>query len=231
MLALIALGNLARTRVHRLHAPMTMIMNAQATAVPEKTRAEPIPVRTGAASRKTSTRHTDTGTGTGGPADDQAQLGADQAAITLTRLRWGVGAEVLIAASVLAVTAVLVNTPTARETYTPPATAVAVFNTGGPQGTGRITIVMTPDQLGPNQFRFSVTNDNGHPFRPAQIQAALALPQRNLGPLAIKLTTQKPGTYLSAPVIVTITGQWQLRITIRTDPFDETTVTVPVGVH
>jgi hypothetical protein len=30
---------------------------------------------------------------------------------------------------------------------------------------------------------------------------------------------------------VTITGQWQLRITIRSDAFDETTVTIPVSVH
>jgi hypothetical protein len=30
---------------------------------------------------------------------------------------------------------------------------------------------------------------------------------------------------------VTFAGQWQLRITIRTDAFDETTVVVAVSVH
>jgi uncharacterized protein YcnI len=49
--------------------------------------------------------------------------------------------------------------------------------------------------------------------------------------LNVKLTAEKPGIYLSAPVIVTITGQWQLRITIRTDAFDETTVAISVAVH
>ena len=57
------------------------------------------------------------------------------------------------------------------------------------------------------------------------------LPERNLGPLPVQFTMEGPGTYLSAPVIVTITGQWSLRITIRSDAFDETTVTIPVSVH
>jgi copper transport protein len=124
-----------------------------------------------------------------------------------------------------------VNTPTARETYRPPASAKTAFNTGGPQGTGTVSFLVTPDRLGPNQIRLSVTNDKGQPYRPQQVDAVLALPERNLGPLPVKLTAQGPGTYLSAPTVVTITGQWQLRITIRSDAFDETTVTIPVAVH
>jgi copper transport protein len=151
--------------------------------------------------------------------------------VTLTRLRWSVSIEVAIVTAVLAVTAALVNTPTARETYRPPETVSAAFNTGGPQGTGTVAVLVTPARLGPNQFRVSVTNDKGQPYRPQQVDAVLALPERNLGPLPVKLTAQGPGTYLSAPAIVTITGQWQLRITIRSDAFDETTVTIPVSVR
>lgn len=223
MCALIALGNLARQRVSRLQAPVSAIMTAHATAVMGKTRVGMVPVNAGGPGRKNNGRN-------GGP-DDEAQLNADRAAITLTRLRWSVSAEVLIAATVLAATALLVNTPTARETYSPPASAVVPFDTGGPQGRGNVSVLMTPDRLGPNQLRFSVTNESGQPYRPQQIEADLALPARDLGPLPVKLTAEQPGTYLSAPVIVTITGQWQLRITIRTDAFDETTVAVPVAVH
>jgi copper transport protein len=82
-------------------------------------------------------------------------------------------------------------------------------------------VLVTPDRLGPNQFRLSVTNGHGQPYRPQQVEAALALPERDLGPLPVTLTAQGPGTYISAPAIVTITGQWQLRITIRSDAFDE----------
>ena len=110
-------------------------------------------------------------------------------------------------------------------------TAAIAFNTGGPQGTGKVSVLVTPGRLGPNQLRLSVTNDQGQPYRPQQVEAVLALPARDLGPLPVKLTAEEPGTYLSAPVIVTITGQWQLLITIRSDAFDETTVTIPVPVH
>jgi copper transport protein len=132
---------------------------------------------------------------------------------------------------VLAVTAVLVNTPTARETYSPPASAAAAFNTGGPQGAGNVAVLVTPARLGPNVFRLSLTNDKGQPYRAPQVQAALALPERNLGPLPVNLTAGAAGTYVSTPTVVTITGQWQLRITIRSDAFDETTVVIPISVH
>jgi copper transport protein len=231
--ALVALGNLARQRVQRLRAPVAAIVAAQAGPVQEAAPANLVTVKAGARARANHNlgpRRTDTRTGVGG-ADESAQLNADQGAVTLTRLRWSVSIEVAIVTAVLAVTAVLVNTPTARETYRPPTTATAAFDTGGPQGTGRVSVVVTPARLGPNVFRVSVTNVNGQPYRPQQIAVALALPERNLGPLPVQLTMEGPGTYLSAPVIVTITGQWSLRITIRSDAFDETTMTIPVSVH
>jgi copper transport protein len=208
---------------------------AQAGPAREAAPADLVTVKAGTRGRaslgpRPRPRRAEARNGAGGP-DDEAQLNADQAAVTLTRLRWSVSVEVAIVTAVLAVTAVLVNTPTARETYAPPATATAAFNTGGPQGAGHVSVLVTPDRLGPNQLRLSVTNGQGRPYRPQQIVAVLALPERNLGPLPVKLTPQGPGTYLSAPAIVTITGQWQLRITIRSDAFDETTVTIPVSVH
>ena len=231
--ALVALGNLARQRVQRLRAPVAAIVAAQASPVREAAPANLVTSKAGARARASHSlrpRRTETQAGDGG-GDESAQLNADQAAVTLTRLRWSVSVEVAIVAVVLAVTAVLVNTPTARETYRPPTTATAAFDTGGPQGTGKVSVVVTPARLGPNVFRMSVTNVNGQPYRPQQITAVLALPDRNLGPLPVRLTAEGPGTYHSAPAIVTITGQWSLRITIRSDAFDETTVTIPVAVH
>jgi copper transport protein len=250
MLVLIGLGNLARKRVQRLRAPVAAIAAAQAspvrTAPPrEVTEKELVTLKVGGRSRGGhSTRPARSGTGNGGGGrngadtrngaggpDDEAQLNADQATLTLRRLRWSVSVEVAIVTIVLAVTAVLVNTPTARESYAPPASAAAAFNTGGPQGAGNVSVEVTPARLGPNQLRVSVTNDKGGPYRPQQIEAVITLPARDLGPLPVKLTAERPGTYLSAPVILTLTGQWQVQITIRSDAFDETTVTMPVSVH
>jgi copper transport protein len=222
MCVLVALGNLARQRVQRLRAPVAAIVAAQASPVVE--------AAVGRASHRPRPLRIDVRNGAGGP-DDEAHLNAEQAAVTLTRLRWSVSVEVAIVIAVLAVTAALVNTPTAREAYAPPVTVAAAFNTGGPQGTGTVSVLVTPGRLGPNQFRVSVTNGQGQPYRPQQVEASLALPERNLGPLPVKLTAEEPGTYLSAPTIVTITGQWQLQITIRSDAFDEVTVMLPVSVH
>lgn len=123
------------------------------------------------------------------------------------RLRWSVAVEVLIATVVLGATAMLVNSPTARESHNPPASATAAFDTGGPQGSGTVSVVMTPDRLGPNQLRLSLAGTSGRPYRPTEIDASLALPERNLGPLAIKLTAGKqPGTYLGGPAIVMTLG-------------------------
>lgn len=155
----------------------------------------------------------------------------DRAVVSLARLRWSVTAEVVIAAIVLAVTAVLVNTPTARETFTKPASAIVAFNTGGANGSGRVSVTVTPARLGSNQVSMSLTGSGGRPYRPQEVQAALSLPARHLGPLAVPLRPAGPGHYRGGPVTATITGVWQLQITIRSDAFDETTIDVPVPVH
>jgi copper transport protein len=151
--------------------------------------------------------------------------------VTLRRLRWSVAAETMIVLVVLAVTAVLVNTATARESYTPPASGTVAFNTGGPGGRGNVSITVTPAVLGPNQVRVSVTGSTGRPYSPQQIQVALLLPAQHLGPLPVTLKQDGAGRYASGSVAVPIAGQWQLQIIIRSDAFDETTVVVPVNVH
>ena len=151
--------------------------------------------------------------------------------VTLRRLRWSVAAETMIVLVVLAVTAVLVNTATARETFAPPVSAAVAFNTGGPGGRGDVSITVTPAVLGPNQIRVSVTDSAGRPYSPQQIEVALLLPARHLGPLPVALKQDGAGRYASGSVAVPIAGQWQLQITIRSDAFDETTVAVPVAIH
>lgn len=151
-------------------------------------------------------------------------------AITLSRLRWSVAAEALIASGILAVTAILVNTATARETFTQPRTATAAFSTGVAGGRGDVTVTVTPAALGPNQITVSVTGSAGKPYRAAQVQVAVDMPARHLGPLAVPVKAVGPGRYLSQAVTMTITGQWQVQITIRSDAFDETTVLIPIPV-
>ena len=59
----------------------------------------------------------------------------------------------------------------------------------------------------------------------------MSLPDRHIAPLSVPLEPDGPGRYLGGPVTASAAGQWQLRITIRSDRFDETTVIVPISVH
>jgi copper transport protein len=239
---LIALGNVARQRVQRLQAPAARSFATEAilagrSAVRRIVVAELATVGADSGARpgcrdhnRTRPNQDDTFGGARGT-DTERQRSADRPSLTLTRLRWSVAAEVMIAMAVLAITAVLVNTPTAREAYSPPSSAAAAFDTGGPGGRGNVSVLVTPARLGPNQFHVSVTDNSGRPYLPQQIQADLSLPSRGLGPLPVRLSTDEPGVYRSGLTVVPATGVWQLRVTIRSDAFDETTVAIPVSVH
>jgi copper transport protein len=235
---LIGLGYLARMRIAALRKPASAVRVPVAELVTSGLPRVRVGVKAvqripgtggrlgnGAGANGASTRAAANGAPNASPPDP------GRAAATLGRLRWSVAAEAMIAAAVLGVTAVLVNTPTARETFTPPASETVVFKTGGPGGRGSVSVTMTPAVLGPNRIRVSVTGTTDKPYRPQQIEMSLELPARHLGPLAVALAPAGPGQYVSAPVTVTLTGRWQLRITVRSDASDETTVIVPVSVR
>lgn len=238
--ALMSLGNLARLRVRHLQAPVEAIRAGQVTAL-RTARADSAAVtvalgarpdrRSNQASRSNRDAGYEARSNSTRIAEADAQLNAEGAAVTLSRLRWSVSAEVIIAVAVLAVTAVLVNTPTARESFNPPVSAVARFDTGGPGGHGGVDVVVIPAKLGPNELRITVTDPAGQPYRPQQVEAVLTLPGHNLGALPVTLTSSGPGAYRADALVVPFAGPWRLRLTIRSDAFDETTVELPVPVR
>lgn len=77
----------------------------------------------------------------------------------------------------------------------------------------------------------SVTGNTGGPYIPKQIQAFLTLPARRFGPMAIPLVPAGPGRYWGGTVTLTLSGRWVLQITLLTDAFNETTVSVPIAIH
>jgi copper transport protein len=174
------------------------------------------------------------GDGPGGHQADDSQPGSGPAGPrvpSMRDLRLSVAVEVCVVALVLAVTAVLVNTATGRESYAPPVSAVQRFDTGGPGGTGTVAVTVTPARLGGNQVTLTLDTPAGRAYAPAQVQAALFLPARNVGPLPVTLSPAGRGRYQASAATFSFTGQWQLQITIRSDDFDETTVIVSVTVH
>ena len=92
-------------------------------------------------------------------------------------------------------------------------------------------VFATPARLGPNTIQVYLTTAGGRAFVPAQVTAALYFPERNLGPLPVTLTRTAPGQYRTDSAAMTFTGQWTLQIVVRSDAFDETSVTFPVVIH
>jgi copper transport protein len=252
---LIGLGYLARRRIAGgLHAPVTALRTAapMTAAVPARVKAGVAASPAARASGTSSTpavrggvakgrRRGEGGNGhsrAGAPVTaeggENAGNGVPDVArmvVTLRRLRWSVAAETVIAITVLAVTAVLVNTPTGRESYFPPAVAKVAFDTGAAGGRGTIAVTVTPARLGPNRLRISVTGTNGRPYRPAQLEVALLLPARHLGPLPVHLTRAGPGEYLGGPAVISSSGNWQLQFTVRSDAFDEVSLVTHLSIH
>jgi copper transport protein len=142
-----------------------------------------------------------------------------------------VAAELVVAVIVLALTAVLVNTATGRESYAPTVSASQPFNTGGPGGAGTVHLFAEPARLGPNTIELFFTQPDGRPLSPAQVTAQLYFPARGIGPLPVELTRTAPGQYRTQNATVTFTGQWTLQVIVRSDAFNETSVTIPLRIH
>jgi copper transport protein len=171
--------------------------------------------------------------GPAGPPQAGAGRLGESPAIPLGKLRRSVLVEVVLVAAILAVSAVLVNLPTGRESFSQPTSATArVSTSGNPAGTDQLHAVVAPAVLGPNAIDFFLTTPDGKPYTPAQVTASLYFPAQRIGPFTVNLTRTGPGRYHAARAAVfTVTGHWQLLVTIRIDAFDETTVAIPVTIY
>jgi copper transport protein len=215
LILLIGLGYLARRYIRRGLRPAS---GGLVTADDPSTAA--VPAAVGTLSAPTAL-----------DAPSAASPAASPTAPAMRRLRVSVTVELAIAAVILAFTALLVNTATGRESYAPTVAASQPFNTGGPNGTGTVHVFIGPARLGPNTIDVYFTSDAGRGYVPAQVTAELYYAAKDLGPIAVPLTQTTRSQYRTQLAALTFTGQWSLVVTVRSDAFDETTVTFAFGVH
>jgi copper transport protein len=131
------------------------------------------------------------------------------------RLRRSVGAEVAIAAAVLALSAALVGAAPARPaTGNPDRPQATLALAAGARATVRLD---TGDRLA-----VSLRDAQGRPLRPRQVTLTVAVTARRLGPLPVALTATGPGDYRSAPVPLPHPATWTARLRVRTGDFDAT---------
>ena len=177
-----------------------------------------------ASSAPTSMRLATLTPGRGGALSAPAPTAATRAQGRHT-LRRTVGAELVIALSVLAVTAALVNAVPAKQAAEQPFTQT--FNVLGVQ----VNTIISPARAGPgNQFHFYALGSLGQPVAIPELDASIALPADGVGPLTVPVVVVSPGHYQANDVDIPFAGNWKLTLTIRTSAIDEQPVyaTVPV---
>ncbi len=141
-------------------------------------------------------------------------------------MRRSVFAELVVALTVLAVTAVLVAEPPGRAalatTRSEPQAATASL------GGGRhATVTIEPGRHGP----VSVTVALSAGPKPLQLNATAALPDKQLGPIPVKLATHDGATFVASGVVLPSAGRWVITLTVRTSEFDSAVADVKIRLY
>ncbi|MCW2717157.1 copper resistance protein CopC [Pseudonocardia sp.] len=197
VVVLVVLGAVARRWVQRHTAPARQLLAPRVLA---DASGQPMPLEEPAAP----------------PLPDRAAVRA---------LRRGVVAELVVAAAVLGLTAVLVATVPARQAWTPPVERSVTV------GSVVVDLVVDVPRIGDTTVHLDVHRPDGTPVPVQQLTGSLTLPAARLGPLPVRVPppapdAQRPSAGLTFPAA----GDWTLQLTVRTSALDAVAVTVTVPV-
>jgi copper transport protein len=140
-------------------------------------------------------------------------------------LRRTLGAEILVALAVLAVTSLLVNAIPGR-------TAVALPASAEVTAAGVIVQVsVEPAKAGPVDLHIYTLTPQGAVTEVEELTARFALPSRDIDDLKVPLVRAGPGHFASYDYDLPIPGTWTLELTVRTDPVEQETVSTRLVVR
>jgi len=153
--------------------------------------------------------------GVGGP-DDAEELPDE--ATEVRNLRRSVAVEVVIAAVVLVVTALLVNTPPARssEEAGPFATVVKTDDL-------RFDVLVSPAEVGTNDVHVTALTPTGVPAEVLELEVTFTQPDRDIAAIDVPLRQLSGGHYVGDDFQIPIEGEWVLTASALVD--DTTQVT------
>ncbi|KRW91384.1 copper resistance protein CopC [Alicyclobacillus tengchongensis] len=139
-------------------------------------------------------------------------------------LRLFMDLELLISVGVFAMTAILTNLPTGDNH---PGPVDAVHNVDG----FRITLSITPNHVGENQFTVRVQGANGKPDTAIQ-QVALSFSSKTVsqGAEELRLLPRGPGVYVANGLALSGGGRWNVAVDILTNDFHDVITTFPIHV-
>jgi copper transport protein len=156
------------------------------------------------------------------PGPGAAAAGPD--ADTVSHLRRTVGAETVIAAVILAVTALLVSAEPARSALARP------FSTELRTDQVLIDLTVDPAKAGPADLHFYTLSPAGAVQDVAELDVSLRLPDKQVGPLVVPVQRAGPGHFSAYGFELPLRGRWELEVVARLTEIDQVraTSTVPV---
>jgi len=145
-------------------------------------------------------------------------------------LRRSVLVEVVVAAAILALSAVLVGTPPARaEVDRPVDVLLPLQGSAGPSGSVQVSVA--PARSGANTLHVYLFDDTGRLTQPATIGVSLTEPSQEIGPLDVALQPAGPGHYVGEGMTIPGAGTWTLTVDVRLDEFTATTASTTFPVR
>jgi copper transport protein len=136
-----------------------------------------------------------------------------------------VWAEVLIAAVILGITAMLVNAAPARSQSTEPVsltlTSAKVW----------VYVDVAPGVAGPNDMHFTALPTGGGPATITDMSVQLTRPGEDLPPFTVPLQKLGAGHYYAPLYDIPYPGKWQMTIRVQLGQTDEAVLTSPFTVR
>jgi copper transport protein len=157
--------------------------------------------------------------------DPLAPAPAAVAARLRRRLRITVGAEVALAAVVLAVTSILVaSSPAVTEVAKP-------FNATIMQGSRLASLTIDPASVGRNTLHIYISTPGGALDRADEITVRMTSPERNLGPIPVGVAVAGPNHVTTDNMQIPYRGTWQLEVLARFGESEQVRFATNFTVH
>jgi copper transport protein len=146
---------------------------------------------------------------------------------TTHKLRWSVGAEVIVAIFVLAVTAMLVNAQPARSALTP-----GIFTKDVIAGTPpmRISVTVDPSKAGPNTIHVYTETPAGENLTVRDMSATLTLKSKNIAALDAGLTRGGPNHFLVNDLPILPAGKWTMTLHVLRRGLNDTAAVIQIPI-
>ena len=141
------------------------------------------------------------------------------------RLRRSVAIEVVIAAVILSITALLVNAAPARAIETQPVSLTLKSRQVW------VYVDVAPGIAGPNDMHFTALPTGGGPATIDDMSVQLTRPDEDLPPFTVPLQKLGNGHYYAPLYDIPYPGKWQMTIRVQLGPTDEAVLVSPFSVR